>query len=94
MENKFNETKEVISDRLGLPKDIMLNLPKITITSNNEITIENHKGIVLFEEELIKINSSIGFISIHGNNLEVLFMGGSTIILSGKFKSIVYEANE
>ena len=94
MENKFNDTREVISNTLGLPRDIMLNLPKITITGDNEIIIENHKGIVLFEKEFIKINSSIGLICIYGNSLEVLFMGGNTIILSGKFKSVVYEGNE
>ncbi|MCJ7690472.1 MAG: sporulation protein YqfC, partial [Clostridiaceae bacterium] len=33
-------------------------------------------------------------ISIHGKNFRILFIGGNTITLSGKFKSIVYESHE
>ncbi|WP_392486598.1 sporulation protein YqfC [Haloimpatiens sp. FM7315] len=94
MLKKINSTKEIIAGKLDLPRDVVLNLPKITIIGDNEITIENHKGIVLFEDKVIKINSSIGVISIEGRNFEIFFIGGNTITLSGKFKSIVYEGNE
>jgi len=94
MENKFSRTKETIANKLELPRDIMLDIPKITILANNEINIENHKGIVIFEEEEIKINSNIGPISIYGNNFNILFIGGNTITLSGNFKSVVYEGHE
>jgi sporulation protein YqfC len=94
MEDKLYKTKESIAEKFDLPRDIILNLPKITIISNNEITIENHKGVVLFEDKEVKINSNVGLISISGRDFEILFMGGSTLTLSGKFKSVVYEGNE
>jgi sporulation protein YqfC len=94
MENKLYRTKEAIANKLDLPRDILLNLPKITILANSEINIENHKGVVIFEEEQIKINSNIGPISIYGKDFKILFIGGNTITLSGKFKSIVYENHE
>jgi sporulation protein YqfC len=94
VKDRLFETKQNIADKLDLPRDIILNMPKITVTSDNEIIIENHKGIVLFGEEQVKVNSGIGLISICGNRFEILFMGGSTITIGGKFKSIVYERNE
>lgn len=94
MNNKIYNTKEVIADRLDLPRDILLDIPKIIITGNNEINIENHKGIILFEENLVKINSKIGSISILGKGFEILFIGGSTLTISGVFKSVIYEGNE
>ena len=94
MENKLYRTKEIIAEKFNLPRDIMLDLPKITIISDNEITIENHKGVVLFENKEVKINSNVGLISISGRDFEILFMGGSTLTLSGKFESVVYEGNE
>ena len=94
MDNKFSRTKETIASKLELPRDILLELPKITILANNEINIENHKGVVIFEEEEIKINSNIGPISIYGKDLKILFIGGNTITLSGSFKSVVYEYHE
>lgn len=93
MKNKMNNTKQNIADKLDLPRDIILNMPQIKVMGNNEIIIENHKGIILFEDSQIKINSGIGLISIYGSKFEVLFIGGSTITVGGKFKSIVYEGN-
>lgn len=88
------KAKEKIAEKLGLPTDVLLDIPKIIVTGNNEITIENHKGIVAFGEDEIKLNTSLGSISIKGKSLEILFIGGSTIILEGKFKGISYEGNE
>lgn len=94
MEEKLYEAKENFAKRTELPRDVILDLPQITVTGDNEINIENHKGIVKFEKEEVKINSKVGVISIYGYNFEILFIGGSTVTLSGKFKSIVYEGDE
>lgn len=94
MESKIYSTKEKIANKLEFPRDVVLDLPKIIIVGKGEITVENHKGIVLFENKTIKINSTIGVITISGENFEILFIGGNTITLSGNFKSIVYEGNE
>ena len=91
MENKINNVKEVLAKKLDFPKEIMLDLPRITITGDNEIDIENHKGIMLFEEDEVKINSKAGFIVIKGSRFEILFIGGTTISIGGNFKSITYE---
>lgn len=94
VEGKLYKTKEVLAGKLDLPRDILLNMPKIIVTGDNEITIENHKGVILFEQNEVKINSNVGLISICGGDFEILFMGGSTLTLSGKFKSIEYEGHE
>lgn len=91
MGDKLYNTKQNIADKLDLPRDIILNMPRIQVTGNNEIIIENHKGIILFEKNEVKVNSGIGIISICGSEFEVLFMGGSTITIGGKFTSITYE---
>lgn len=93
MEGKIYKTKENLADHLELPRDVILNVPKITITGDNEITIENHKGIILFEDKHVKVNSRVGLVSIYGSGFEILFIGGSTLTISGKFKSVAYEGN-
>lgn len=91
MKEKIEKSRELLTTKLDLPKDVVLNLPKITIIGNNEITIENHKGIILFERNIIKINTKEKIIDIEGENFEILYIGDSTIAISGKFKSISYE---
>ena len=94
MENKINEVKNNVVDKLDLPRDLILDLPRIAITGNNEIIIENHKGIIIFDDKQAKINTRVGLVTIYGEDLEILFLGGSTITLKGKFRSVVYEGDE
>ena len=91
MQRKIEKSREIIAETFDLPKDIVLNVPKITIIGNDEITIENHKGIILFERNVIKVNTKVKAINIEGENFEILYIGYSTITISGKFKSISYE---
>ena len=91
MKEKIERTREILSEKFDLPKDVIMNLPKITIIGDSEITIENHKGIILFERSIIKINTKGKIINIEGENFEILYIGESTITISGKFKSISYE---
>lgn len=91
MQEKFEKSRNIIAEKFDLPKDVVLNLPKITIVGNNEITIENHKGIILFERDIIKVNTKVKVINIEGENFEILYIGDSTITISGRFKSVSYE---
>lgn len=54
MEEKFQRGKEKILSKLDFPSDISLDLPKIIVVGNREITIENHKGIIFFETNMVK----------------------------------------
>lgn len=91
MDKKFNKGKEFISEKFELPKDVVLDVPKITIIGRHEITIENHKGIIAFKDNLIKVNTKEGPINIYGKNFEILYIATSTITISGYFDSIEYE---
>lgn len=91
MDNMISKVKENLAEKLDIPKDIILQYPKITVIGNNELTIENHKGIIVFKEDAIKVKSNIGTVNIRGVNLEILYISSATIVLSGKFKVIEYE---
>lgn len=90
MENKFNRSKEVLVEKLDLPKDVLLDVPKIIIIGRNEITIENHKGIMLFEKNRVKVNTGMYPILISGSNFEILYIATSTITIKGCFDSVEY----
>lgn len=93
MTSKLYKAREEIAEKLDLPRDIILDIPKITIIGDDEITIENHKGIIMFNNNEVKVNSNVGCISVKGENFEIKYIGGNTITISGKFKSTIYEGN-
>lgn len=88
---KKGKTVEKLARKLDLPRDIVMDVPKITVTGNKEIIIENHKGIILFEENEINVNSNMGVIKINGKDLVIEYLEGRTIVVTGKFSSVIYE---
>lgn len=90
MRESIINKKNRILEKIDLPKDVVMDLPKITIVGDSEITIENHEGIESFEDECIKIKTNNGIIKIEGQNFEILYIASETIVLSGKFKSVDY----
>ena len=91
MKNKLFRGKEFIAEKLDIPIDVVLDIPKIIITGKEEITIENHKGIVAFSENEIKVSSKKGIIKIQGNNFEIFYMGSNSLTINGEIRVISYE---
>lgn len=76
---------------LDIPKEVSTNIPKITVSGFEEILIENHKGILEYEEFFIRLNTYIGIININGFNLKLEEMTSDDIMVKGKIDSIDFE---
>ena len=83
--------REAVADSFGLPKDVMMNMPKLSIGGNREVYIENYKGILEYEEFYIKINTAIGNINVNGFNLNLEQVTEDDIAVKGKIESIDIE---
>ena len=44
-----------IADSFELPKDIVLGIPIVTCYGSDQMTIENHKGILEFNDKYINV---------------------------------------
>lgn len=58
--------KNELVNAIDFPKEVLLNLPKVTLIGKNHVTIENHKGIIEYIPERIRVNTTIGVIRILG----------------------------
>jgi len=77
-----------ISEALELPKDLILDLPKIVIIGNIQINISNHKGIIEYTQEVLRVNSNIGIIKISGTNMELKTILSEEIIVKGNIEKV------
>lgn len=78
-----NNIKSRISETFELPKETILDVPNIRITGDNEVFIENHKGIVEYTNETLRMASSIGIIKISGFDLHIKEINEEDIIVNG-----------
>lgn len=82
--------KRNMTDALELPKEVMLNLPLISITGREEITIENYKGIMEYGDEVIRVNTASGIIRMAGKELLLKQLTAECVIVSGKLEHIEF----
>jgi len=90
VKNKINEIKTNFSEILELPKDIILDLPKITLVGNLQLYIENHKGIVEYGSLRIRINTNAGILRILGKNMVIKTIVTEDIIIVREIESIAF----
>lgn len=88
------EKKQKIKNFLEIPKEIISNIPKITIVGSNEMLIENYKGILEYEEFFVRVNTYIGIINVNGLNLNLNQITEDDIIITGKIDSIDIEEDK
>lgn len=90
MNTKSYKIKEKISDALELPKDITLDIPKVIILGTDSVSVENHKGVISYNDNQIKINTGCGILTISGERLAIKSIIQEEIIITGKIDNIGY----
>lgn len=87
-DRNMDNIKYNISELLELPKDIIMDLAKITVIGNMQVYISNHKGIIEYSLDTIRINTNDGIIKITGENLRIKTIMAEEIIVLGKIEKI------
>ena len=78
-----------ITSALNLPKEVTLDYPKITVIGEESVIIENHKGILEFSEDIIKLNTKLYILKIEGQKLNIRFITNDEMEIVGKRTGIV-----
>ena len=78
-----------IGDKLDLPAEAISNTPYVELRGNRSVSIENHRGILVYDGEEIKINVKRGVICVQGSNLTIGGMNRRRIEVRGNIRSIV-----
>jgi sporulation protein YqfC len=83
--------KRQMSDILEIPSDVMLDLPKIVIVGNLQVFIENHRGIVEYTSETVRINVSEYEVVVKGEDLLLRNILPEEISVDGKIAGVYFE---
>lgn len=85
--------KEKVKDILEfsqLPKEVITSEPKITIIGENEVNVENHKGLIMYDESTVKINTIYLPLTIRGTNLTIRKMDNEMMVIYGNIRCVEY----
>lgn len=87
---KWRELPEETAEKFDLPADAVAGVPKITITGKARVLVENHKGLLGYEEELVEVNGGRIRILIHGTDLELRAMNRNDLVVTGQIMSVEF----
>jgi sporulation protein YqfC len=90
MEKRREMFSRAMADFLEIPKDLVMDIPKVTLIGRNELYLENHRGIIEYSLTRTRINLSRGFIEIEGEGLEIKALLPEELSLYGEIKSIKF----
>ncbi len=82
---------EEISNRMGLPADVLAGAPIITATGRNEICLENYKGIIEYNGNFIKVQTKQCRVCIEGKQLNILYFTEDEMRVIGYIQAIYYQ---
>ncbi len=66
-----------------LPGDVVAGLPRIELTGNGELRMENHKGILAYGSEEIHISGGKLVVKVRGVDLELRSMNANQLLIGG-----------
>lgn len=83
--------REKFSEVLELPKELILDIPKITLIGSKQLLLENYKGIIEYEDYKIRIKTHEGIISLEGKDMTIKEITSEDIMVTGCINSIKFE---
>ena len=88
-------SKKLIREKMEQGLELKENLPFqsaiLTVTGRREALIENYKGILIYEDSFIKIQTKNCRILIRGNHLLISYYTSEEMRITGFIDSISYE---
>ena len=82
--------RQLLANTIDLPKDVMLDLPRITMIGQLHIYIENHRGLSAFSDREVKLRLSQGQLSIKGEGFIIKAILPEEILIEGIISSVTY----
>lgn len=83
--------QETVADFFELPRELLFNLPRVTLIGNIHFYLENYGGIIEYSEDLVRLKVKEGEIIIKGKNLSIKNFCAEDIFIEGKIQSIEYQ---
>lgn len=82
--------QENIANFFELPKELLCNLPRITLIGDIQMLLENYGGIIEYNDELLRLKIREGEVVVTGKKLTIKNFLNDELLIEGKIISVEY----
>lgn len=68
---------------LDLPQDVALGLPRFTLVGGARLTVENHRGVLEFTADTLRLALDDGTAEVTGESLVIRNIGAEELVVEG-----------
>lgn len=79
-----------MANKMDLPQDVMMDLPRITMIGHIHIYVENHRGLLSFTDKELRLLLKQGQLLIKGKGFVIKTILPEEILLQGKIDQVIY----
>jgi sporulation protein YqfC len=79
-----------MTEKMDLPQDVMMDLPRITMIGQIHIYIENHRGLLAFSDKELRLLLKQGQLLVKGKGFVIKTILPEEILLEGKIDQVIY----
>jgi len=88
--NKKTPFSHRIAQLLDLPLDTLIDWPIINLSANKNVVIQNHRGVIEYDQTLVRIGTKLGELVITGSGLVLVCALKEEIVIEGKIHRIEF----
>ncbi|GAE26974.1 hypothetical protein JCM9140_3084 [Halalkalibacter wakoensis JCM 9140] len=90
MKKMRQQMKNWMTKQLQLPEDVMMDLPRITMIGQLHIYIENHRGVLRFSNQELRLLLKQGQLLIKGDHFVIKTILPEELLLEGRIDQVLF----
>jgi sporulation protein YqfC len=90
MKKMRQQVKNWMTKQMQLPADVMMDLPRITMIGQLHIYIENHRGVLRFSNQELRLLLKQGQLLIKGDNFVIKTILPEELLLEGRIDQVLF----
>ncbi|MDO9573576.1 MAG: sporulation protein YqfC [Candidatus Contubernalis sp.] len=88
--NIKKKLRSSLAEAFELPKEILLDLPRVTLVGNMQMYVQNHRGVVEYTDKIIRVSISGGELIIKGEGMTIKNIYSEEIFIEGSINNLDY----
>lgn len=83
---------EGFTGQLEMPQEVFLDLPQAILTGDRSIQIENHKGILEYSPQKIRVRTGQGEMIVTGTHMKIASIFQEEVLIGGRITGVQLSA--
>ena len=88
---KSENTFRTLSELLKLPTDVTCGDTRVVMIGRSKVRVENHRGILVYEENVIKVQAMNLIVRVEGKQLQIRYYDQDEMEIVGRIELVIFD---